>query len=79
MGSGRRTAGSGPRWVLYGRGTAIVFEFTGTVAAGALLGHALDRKFNTEPWLIIALTLLGVVGGFVRLVQVVKRLEQGRD
>jgi len=78
-GSGRGTNASAARWVRYGRATALVFEFTGTIAAGALLGHLLDRKFNSEPWFMIVLTLAGVVGGFVRLVQVVERLERGRD
>jgi F0F1-type ATP synthase assembly protein I len=77
--SGRETDTSAGRWVRYGRGTALVFEFTGTIAAGALLGHLLDRKFNSEPWFMIVLTLAGVVGGFVRLVQVVERLERRRD
>jgi len=67
-----------PGWVRYGRGTALVFEFTGTVGAGALVGYGLDRECGTEPWLLIVLTLVGVVGGFVRLVQVVQRLERGR-
>jgi len=78
-GSGRGTNASAARWVRYGRGTALVFEFTGTIAAGALLGHLLDQKCNSEPWFMIVLTLAGVVGGFVRLVQVVERLERGRD
>ena len=70
---------SAPRWVLYGRGTAIVFEFTGTVAAGVIVGQLLDGRFDTEPWLTIVLTMAGVVGGFIRLVQVVKKLERGRN
>ena len=77
--SGRGADTSAARWVRYGRATALVFEFTGTVAAGVLLGYLLDQKFNSEPWFMIVLTLVGVVGGFVRLVQLVQRLERGRD
>ena len=78
-GSKRGTDTSGARWVRYGRGTALVFEFTGTVAAGVLLGYLLDQKFNSEPWFMIVLTLTGVVGGFVRLVWLVQRLERRGD
>ena len=78
-GAGGRARTSAPRWVLYGRGMALVFEFTGIVGAGVLVGHTLDGQLGCEPWLTILFTLIAVVGGFIRLVQVVQRLERGRD
>jgi F0F1-type ATP synthase assembly protein I len=72
-GSGRTV----PRWVRYGRGTAIVFEFVGTIGAGAVIGYFLDRYFGTEPTLQIVMTVLAVIGGFVRLLQMLRRFEQG--
>jgi F0F1-type ATP synthase assembly protein I len=53
----------------------MVFEFTGTVCAGAFVGYLLDEKLGTEPWLLIGLTLAGVALGFVRLVKIVRRIE----
>ena len=64
------------RWVRYSQGAAIVFEFTGSVLAGVFVGYLLDRYFGTEPVLLIAVTLASVIGGFWRLVQVLRRLER---
>jgi len=66
------------QWVRYGQGVALVFEFTGTVGGGALLGYGLDRYFSTEPLFLICATLGAVVGGFVRLVHVLQRLDRRR-
>lgn len=64
------------RLIRYGQGAALVFEFTGTIAAGVIIGYALDRYLGSEPLFLIVATLAAVAGGFVRLIQVVKRLEQ---
>jgi F0F1-type ATP synthase assembly protein I len=68
----------GSQWVRYGQGVALVFEFTGTVGGGALLGYGADRYLATEPLFLICGTLLAVVGGFVRLVHVLRKLERAR-
>jgi F0F1-type ATP synthase assembly protein I len=57
---------------------ALVFEFTGTVAAGAFVGYLLDETFGTQPWLLIGLTLAAVALGFFRLVKIVRRFDAGR-
>jgi F0F1-type ATP synthase assembly protein I len=62
--------------VRYGQGAALVFEFTGTVAAGVFAGYVLDRYLGTDPVFLIGTTIAAVIGGFVRLVQIVKRLER---
>jgi F0F1-type ATP synthase assembly protein I len=53
----------------------MVFEFTGTVCAGAFVGYFLDQKLGSEPWVLIGLTLAAVALGFVRLVKIVRRFE----
>jgi F0F1-type ATP synthase assembly protein I len=77
-GAGRGTKGPGSQRVRYGQGVALVFEFTGTVGGGALLGYAADRYLGTEPLFLIAVTITAVIGGFVRLVQVLRRLDRRR-
>jgi F0F1-type ATP synthase assembly protein I len=57
---------------------ALVFEFIGAVAAGVLVGYAADGYFGTEPAFLIGTTVLAVIAGFMRLVQVLQRLEQRR-
>jgi F0F1-type ATP synthase assembly protein I len=57
---------------------ALVFEFTGTVAAGAFVGYLVDEKLGTEPWLLIGFTLAAVALGFVRLVKIVRRFDASR-
>jgi ATP synthase protein I len=62
--------------VRYGRYGAMAFEFTGTIAGGAIAGWLIDRSFGTDPYGVVACTLLAVVGGFVRLIQVLRRFDR---
>jgi F0F1-type ATP synthase assembly protein I len=65
--------------VRYARGVAVAFEFTGMIAAGAILGWWLDRMLGTGPYLGLIVTLVGVAGGFLRLVQMIQRFRQIDD
>ena len=58
------------------RAGALAFDFTGTIIGGAACGWLVDRWLGTEPWALTILSVLGVVGGFVRLVQLLRRFEK---
>jgi F0F1-type ATP synthase assembly protein I len=62
--------------VRYARYGAVAFEFSGTIGAGAIVGWLLDRWLGTEPYLLIVSTLSAVVGGFIRLIQVLRRFDR---
>jgi F0F1-type ATP synthase assembly protein I len=62
--------------VRYGRYGALAFEFSGTIAGGAVVGWLIDRWLGTAPYGVTFCTLVAVVGGFVRLIQVLKRFER---
>jgi ATP synthase protein I len=63
--------------IRYGRYGAVAFEFVGGIGAGAFVGWFVDEHYGTEPWGLVALTLLAVVGGFIRLIQVLRRFDRG--
>ena len=48
------------------RFTAIAWEFTMPMIAGAVIGHFADVYFKTDPWLTMVLFMLGLFGGFCR-------------
>lgn len=48
---------------------AIGWEFVTPPIAGAIIGHYLDLHFHTDPWITLAMFLLGLFGGFYRLIQ----------
>ena len=62
--------------VRFGRYGAVAFEFSGTIAGGALMGWLVDRTFHSEPWGAVGLTLAAVVGGFIRLIQILRRFDR---
>jgi len=62
--------------VRYGKYGALAFEFSGTIAAGSMMGWLLDQWLASAPYGLVVGTLLAVVGGFVRLIQLVKRFER---
>ncbi len=55
---------------------APAFEFSGTVAGGAVVGLWIDRWLGTEPYAALTCIVLAVVGGFVWLVQVLRRFDR---
>ena len=50
----------------------------GSVAIGALGGGWLDRKWGTEPWLLVVGFFLGMAAGFVELARLVKMVSGHR-
>ena len=68
---------AGPSPIIrYGKYGALAFEFSGTIAAGSMIGWLFDRWLDSAPYGLVVGTLLAVVGGFIRLIQLVRRFEQ---
>ncbi len=65
--------------VRFGRSFALFWDFVGTVLAGAVIGWFIDSRFDTEPYWTLGLLILGVVGGFLRLVSSLRRLDRLDD
>ncbi len=62
----------GRQLVTYG---TIGLEFGIAVAIGILLGHWLDGKFGTKPWLMLLLMFCGLAAAGRDLYRLVKRAE----
>ena len=62
--------------VSYARYGAVAFEFSGTIAAGTVIGWLLDRWLGTPPYLLVFSTLAAVAGGFVRLIHILRRFDR---
>ncbi len=62
--------------VRYGRALAMVYEFAGTLGAGAVVGWLIDRWLGSAPWAVVVCTLLAVVGGFTRLIIVLRQFDE---
>ncbi len=55
------------------------FELAFSVISGIVVGHYLDKYFETEaPWFTIAGLILGAFAGFSFLIRMVKRLDSGK-
>jgi ATP synthase protein I len=50
------------------------FTAAGSMAAGYFLGSYLDRKFNTSPWIMLILIMLGITGSFIEFFRLIKKL-----
>ena len=44
-----------------------------SIAVGLFFGYLLDRWLGTRPWLLLALTVLGVVSGLLSLFRALKK------
>ncbi len=60
------------------RVSAIGFQFVFSIAIGALGGSWLDRRFGTEPWLLLAGVVLGAVAAYRDLIRLSREHERIR-
>lgn len=67
----RKTPGSFAKQ--FALATELPFVLVGGALAGGFFGYLLDRWWHTKPWMMI---LLGAVGFFAGLRDVLRRLEQ---
>jgi len=54
----------------------VAFEFSGTIAAGVMVGWMIDHWLGSDPYGVVTMTLLAVVGGFARLIQLVRSFDR---
>jgi F0F1-type ATP synthase assembly protein I len=64
-----RDAGGENFYLKISKFAAAGLEFPSTILGGLLLGYFLDDYFKTSPWFTAGLTLVALVGGFIRLFQ----------
>lgn len=60
----------------YAKFATVAFEFLGAIAAGVFVGSALDVWFNTDPWMVLSMTIAGTVIGFYRMIQILQRFQR---
>ncbi len=53
--------------------------FSAMVISGFLVGYFIDEIFNTRPWLMIASGFLGIVGGFIRIHEILNKMSQNDE
>ncbi len=54
------------------------FTTAGAIAGGYFLGSYLDNKYNTPPWFLLSLIILGVVASFIKFFKLIKKLSGGK-
>lgn len=63
-------------WFVFGLYGALGTQLALTAVAGLFLGHYLDGKWATDPWLTLLGLLLGASGGLYNLIRVLKWQER---
>ena len=49
--------------------SSLVLMLPSSIAVGLLIGYYLDKWLKTDPWLLIAFLLLGIISGFCSLLR----------
>ncbi|MGB9835405.1 MAG: AtpZ/AtpI family protein [Candidatus Saccharicenans sp.] len=57
----------------FGEVSSLAMILPSSIAVGLVIGYYLDRWLKTEPWMLLAWTVLGVVSGIMNLWRGVKR------
>jgi len=58
----------------YGIATRLVAELVAGLLVGVLFGWYLDQLFDTKPWLMIVMIMLGAGAGIVNVMRAAKQL-----
>jgi ATP synthase protein I len=58
----------------YGIATRLVAELVAGLLVGVLFGWYLDQLFDTKPWLMIIMVMLGAAAGIVNVMRAAKQL-----
>jgi ATP synthase protein I len=53
--------------------SSIALVLPSSIAVGLFLGYLLDRWLGTAPWLLLILTVLGIVSGLLSLFRALKK------
>jgi F0F1-type ATP synthase assembly protein I len=53
--------------------SSIALILPSSIAVGLFLGYLLDRWLGTAPWLLLVLTVLGIVSGLLSLYRGLKK------
>ena len=59
-----------------GQASSVGLVFVAATFIGYFFGSWLDRRFGTEPWLMLVFTLLGIVAGFVEMIKIAQQLSK---
>lgn len=63
----------------FGEISSLAMILPSSIAVGLVIGYYLDRWLKTEPWMLLAWTVLGVVSGIMNLWRGVKRYLDQND
>lgn len=67
-----------PRPVLH-RALGLGFFMVGSIVGGYLVGSYLDSRFDTSPWLMLALVFMGIASGFLEFYRVAKKIQEEEE
>lgn len=60
-------------WLVAGVFGALGFEFVGFIVGGYIVGAFIDGRLDTDPWGVITMVFLGLVGVLWHIYRVAKR------
>lgn len=58
-------------WIAYGTYGAVGFQLAATVVGGLYIGHLIDQRLGTSPWIGLTGLILGAIGGFYNLIRII--------
>jgi F0F1-type ATP synthase assembly protein I len=71
-----RRDGQSDLWETVGIYSGLGFVFFGSIGGGYLLGWLLDRWLGTAPIFSLIVAGLGLAGGLIEILQILKRVEK---
>jgi ATP synthase protein I len=56
--------------------SSVALVLPSSIAVGLFFGYVLDKWLHTDPWLLLAFLVFGIISGFMNLIRALRKYEK---
>jgi ATP synthase protein I len=59
--------------------SSVALVLPSSIAVGLFFGYVLDKWLHTDPWMLLAFLVFGIISGFTNLIRALRKYEKEED
>lgn len=56
--------------------SSVALVLPSSIAVGLFFGYVLDKWLHTDPWMLLAFLVFGIISGFMNLIRALRKYEK---
>jgi ATP synthase protein I len=56
--------------------SSVALVLPSSIAVGLFFGYVLDKWLHTDPWMLLAFLVFGIISGFTNLIRALRKYEK---